>query len=422
MESLVDIREYSTFKQALDTEIQEVASGFVRAGYLLKVARDTNILEKSGYKTVAEFALAEYGLKKDTVSRWIGINDRYSVAGYSDRLQDRYKGFGVAKLAEMLTLPDYIADNFTPEVTRSDIQDVKRELEEEKKITDIEVMLESKDQGDEGETVPFIAMKLFWSKRPRAYRKMYALAINADVRREDIGDIIAPNGMAIAFARPEGMGKIQITIKVDDDRVSFTNMRNGECQDLNVNDILNLFIETFSPCLVKKPEEAWKLTYNEDFPTLNEDQEKTDRRTESKLFKEEKVGKNVDKHSEKSKEVDKKREVAPVQQKKEVQKDVVIDKTAEEKQIEPINTECETTSTTKISTNDNRRMVYEEIKNAAAKMCECLDRSDITGAERFLKDINDMFASMAADKDVDIPGQMNIQDAIGGTEDGREDS
>ena len=77
MENLTEIKEYGTFKQALGTELKVVANGFVRIGYLLKVARDTDILRESGYKTVAEFAQAEYGLTKDVVSRYIAINDRW---------------------------------------------------------------------------------------------------------------------------------------------------------------------------------------------------------------------------------------------------------------------------------------------------------------------------------------------------------
>ena len=78
MNELSTIQDYRQFKEALGTELRNQAEGFVRTGYLLKVARDTDILRDSGYATVAEFALAEYGLSKDVVSRYIAINDRYS--------------------------------------------------------------------------------------------------------------------------------------------------------------------------------------------------------------------------------------------------------------------------------------------------------------------------------------------------------
>ena len=96
---------YQEYKEAVDTELQKSAEGFVRIGYLLKVARDTDILKESGYGSVNEFAEAEYSLDKSQVSRFIRINDEYSEGGYSDRLQTKYRNFGYAKLAIMLTLP-----------------------------------------------------------------------------------------------------------------------------------------------------------------------------------------------------------------------------------------------------------------------------------------------------------------------------
>lgn len=442
MENLTEIKEYGTFKQALGIELKVVANGFVRIGYLLKVARDTDILRESGYKTVAEFAQAEYGLTKDVVSRYIAINDRYSVEGYSDVLQDKYKNFGVAKLGEMLTLPEYIADNLTPDCTRSDIQGVKKELEEEKKISDLEVLMEPKNKEDEGKSIAYVAMKEFWSKRPRMYRKMYAVAIDVDASKDMIVDVIAPDGYAIAFARLEGVGKIQITIKGDDDRATFVNIRNAEEQECKIKDILDLFIQTFAPCLVKKPEEAWELAYGDPFPNLVEERtDKPEKRTESKISKPEEVKHQEPKRQERDQKSDVNDEhttkasdvndnnttetkVAPVQQenKFELVPDQNVDtQKPEEKPEQVLNTECESISTTNISTSDNKRIVFEEIKTAADKMKECLDRFDITGAGRYLKDVNEIFNSLAADKDTDIPGQMNIED-VSGAADGREDS
>lgn len=80
-----------------------------------------------------EFAKAEYNLSKDQVSRFIAINDKYSIDGYSDRLQEKYEGYGVAKLAEMLTLPEVVEDIIEPEMTRAEIQEIKREVREEQK-------------------------------------------------------------------------------------------------------------------------------------------------------------------------------------------------------------------------------------------------------------------------------------------------
>ena len=42
---------YADFKQTMDTVVEEVEEGFVKIGYLLKVARDTAVLfNEKGYR------------------------------------------------------------------------------------------------------------------------------------------------------------------------------------------------------------------------------------------------------------------------------------------------------------------------------------------------------------------------------------
>ena len=84
MEQIIEYQKtYQEYKAELDGELQRTAEGFVRIGYLLKVARDTNILKESGYTNVTEFAKAEYGIDKTQVSRFIHINDKFAENGYS---------------------------------------------------------------------------------------------------------------------------------------------------------------------------------------------------------------------------------------------------------------------------------------------------------------------------------------------------
>lgn len=137
---------YADFKEKLDDNFKRQANDFVAAGYMLKVARDTDILKESGYKTVAEFAKAEYGFSKDIVSRYIAINDRFSENGYSMKLASKYTEFGFTKLAEMLSIPEEIADELSPEMTRTQIQEVKKEVKAEQAVSDIEVMCETKEK------------------------------------------------------------------------------------------------------------------------------------------------------------------------------------------------------------------------------------------------------------------------------------
>lgn len=84
METGVAAGTYEEFRDDLKRELEKQVEGFVRIGYKLKLARDTRILEGSGYRDYNEFAWAEYRLDRSVTSRYISINDRYSVGGNSE--------------------------------------------------------------------------------------------------------------------------------------------------------------------------------------------------------------------------------------------------------------------------------------------------------------------------------------------------
>ena len=236
--------KYSDFKLQMDIEIKEAAEGFVRIGYLLKVARDTNILAESGYQSVAEFAKAEYGLTKDIVSRYIAINDKYAVSGYSDQLQERYKAFGVAKLAEMLTLPDEIAEEISPEMTKKEIQEIKKDYKDEMKISDLEVLAEQAEQQNiKPEMQTNLERALYeYFRRPEKYKEMqetyykalsYTAGLAEDIQKvfafkDEMVDVIAPNGIENIRVRVPGVGRLMIALNEEDPTITLTNMRTME--------------------------------------------------------------------------------------------------------------------------------------------------------------------------------------------------
>lgn len=232
--------KYSDFKFQMDIEIKEAAEGFVRIGYLLKIARDTNILAESGYQSVAEFAKAEYGLTKDIVSRYIAINDRYAENGYSDRLQERYKAFGVAKLAEMLTLPEEIAEEISTDMTKNQIREIKKDYAEEMKISDLEVLAEEKEDTEMSTLLEKAMYEYF--KQTEKYKELqetYVAALSLTERtaedikkvfasKDQMVDVIAPNGIENIRVRVSGIGKLMISVNEEDPVITVTNMRTME--------------------------------------------------------------------------------------------------------------------------------------------------------------------------------------------------
>ena len=120
MNDLSTIMNYEQLKTELNEELSRTANSFVRIGYLLKLARDDrHILDGSGYSDVNEFAQKEYGLDKTQVSRFIRINDRFSIDGNSTKLLPQYEEYGSTKLSIMLTLPDEINEEISPEMLSS---------------------------------------------------------------------------------------------------------------------------------------------------------------------------------------------------------------------------------------------------------------------------------------------------------------
>ena len=211
MEEL-QVKGYSEFKEQLDTELKKSVESFVRIGYLLKIARDTEILHESGYQNMVEFAKAEYNLSKDQVSRFIAINDKYSIDGYSDKLQEKYEGYGVAKLAEMLTLPEAVADMIEPEMTRAEIQDIKREVKEEQAISDIEVMLEEKDTNlEDMNMVQKFMYQYFYENRFDFVNMAAVIQGELETTEQEIEEtlkVLAPSGVAMKKVRIAGIGKM----------------------------------------------------------------------------------------------------------------------------------------------------------------------------------------------------------------------
>lgn len=260
---------YQEYKAALDMELQRSAGSFVRIGYLLKVARDTDILSGSGYGSLNEFADAEYNLDKSQVSRFIRINDEYSEGGYSDRLQEKYRSFGYAKLALMLTLPAAVGEELTADYTKSEIQMIKDEIDEEKQRTDIEVMLEEKDERQQEYSLFAKVLHQLGRNDPQMYVKLHeavtdtvydGTAMPVIVK---MAEVLAPAGEAVHSVRIAGEGKKLLTIKGAEKDPALFDVRSGDKTYCTWDDLIT-DMETL--CVDDDPKESWKILYGEDFP------------------------------------------------------------------------------------------------------------------------------------------------------------
>lgn len=125
------LSDWMEMKQKLKQELLGVKQSFVRIGYALRKIEDQRLYEQDGYKSIAEFAKAEYGLEPSTTSRFMSINKEYSIDGYSEHLRPEYADLGRSQLEEMLRLPDSDRQMIQPETSREDIRNLKRFNREE---------------------------------------------------------------------------------------------------------------------------------------------------------------------------------------------------------------------------------------------------------------------------------------------------
>ena len=301
-------QNYEQYKKELDAELQKTAEGFVRIGYLLKVARDTDVLRESGYKSVAEFAQAEYGLDKTQVSRFISINDRFAEGGYSDHLLPDYQGFGYAKLTIMLQIPEEIAEELSPNLSKADVQAIKEEIDEERQISDIEVALEAAQAVEEAkearqqdrepfidvENAPVLDNTLYelFRQDPALYQRIWERWNGEGLNEQVVKALLAPSGEKVYSVRIRGMGRVMLVLDDQKETVTITNVRTMEKETLTWGQVTNE-LAVFIPDEGETAKEEWEWIYQEPFPEAEEKEkvapvqqsQKKEPRKESKVQK-----------------------------------------------------------------------------------------------------------------------------------------
>lgn len=314
-------KTYREYKAELDAELTKMSEGFVKVGYLLKVARDTRILSESGYDSVVEFAKAEYGIDKTQVSRFIRINDRFSENGYSDHLQTDYQGYGYAKLTLMLQLPDAVNEELTASYSKAEIQAIKEEVDAENEVTDIERMLEEPDTRvtdclqEEGkqEAADKIEQKeiarvitQLGEEEPGLFVELHACMKELqDTGKcaEEMISIMAPQGEKTYSLRVPKLGRFMLMIKDTEDTVQLIHIRSGEKTTWTWEDVRESWIQLMD--FEKSPEMRWTELYGQEFSKVAPVQpdkklsKKESKVTRAKKERKESKGKTVCKEPEK---------------------------------------------------------------------------------------------------------------------------
>lgn len=265
MDELINYNGYEEFKQAVNRVLNRTVEDFVLTGYLLKQARDTDILQGSGYADEKEFAWGEYRLDTSQVSRYIHVNDKFSEGGYSPKLQEQFRGYGYTKLTIMLNLPDAVVEELTPAYSKTEIQAVKEEIEEEEKITDIEVILEGQKEEQKDLDNLEKALHQIFHDEPELYQTMHE-TVRTTCGTKYLQEVLAPDGDKIYSTRIQGIGRIMLYMHESKD-ITLHMVRSGDKEFYSWDDAL-------SYCTMitdgEDAEKTWEEVYGEEFPKKEE--------------------------------------------------------------------------------------------------------------------------------------------------------
>jgi len=352
MNEMKAFESYEQYKHEMDTELKNAAERFVKIGFLLRVARDTDILA-GRYENVNDFAKQEYGLDKTIVSRWIQINEEFSKNGCSDVLEEKYQGFGWAKLTIMLQMPKEIRKELSPIYSKAELQTIKDEISEEKRISDLEILMEH-NETDNKQTLIEQFLFAYGKEDPDFFIKLYEAVVMKKQGVNEMLELLAPTKQAVYMARIAGVGKMLLSIR--EETISLINVRNPEEEETLTGQQL---MESF--CVVamnaNTARAAWENTYGERCLV--------DIKRQIGETKEEK------KRSEQSKVKVAKPKVAPVQQ--------------EEKQsvtevYNPIKAECE-----RMLKNENYKKHYDIVSNIYSSLLVSLRNRKFKNSQEYIR-------------------------------------
>lgn len=131
----------------IKSDMTNVARQCVSIGFHLKAARNRELYKDAGYETLWEYAADQFGLSMSSASRYITINDRFSVGGNTPMLMEEYRNFSKSQLQEMISLSPEQAKKVTEKTTVKQIREMKPKKEKPKEVP--AVVIDQEDTSDQ---------------------------------------------------------------------------------------------------------------------------------------------------------------------------------------------------------------------------------------------------------------------------------
>lgn len=190
---------YADAKDLLQEKLTNMKMNFIAAGYFMKYIRDHELYLEDGYANIWEFAEDIYGIKRTTASRWMQMNDRFSVDGNTPILADEYKAFGKSQLQEMLYLEDEQMEEVTPGMTVKEIRELRSP---EKKLV--------KPDQEQREYLDAFAKHFITCKHDWLLQDFQNRVMNVDKSPEEIKNHLGPDHRTWHFATDNGTAHINM--------------------------------------------------------------------------------------------------------------------------------------------------------------------------------------------------------------------
>ena len=110
----------------IKNDMTNVARSCISIGFHLKAVRDRELFREMGYGSLWEYAADQFGLSMSSASRYIAINDQFSVGGNTPQLQPEYRNFSKSQLQEMLNMSPEQIGQVKEDMTVKEIRKLKK--------------------------------------------------------------------------------------------------------------------------------------------------------------------------------------------------------------------------------------------------------------------------------------------------------
>lgn len=136
-----------TAGRIIKSDMTNVARSCVSVGFHLKAIRDRELFRDAWYDTLWDYAADQFGISKSSASRYMEINDRFSIGGNTPMLQKEYKDFSKSQLQEMISLSPEQARKVTAKTTVKQIREMKPKKEKPNEVP--AVVIDPEDTSDQ---------------------------------------------------------------------------------------------------------------------------------------------------------------------------------------------------------------------------------------------------------------------------------